>query len=177
MQSPSPYFTTTHSVAPSRYNERVNHNNLTYTQFIAAIAHAENRFAQIRQKYPRIKAYLVISLRGEQAEDLSHLDTILRHFPTLISGGPKTTELRRQLKIPIPKPEEYTVRAERLKIFQSYAEECTYLPEAQFELRFHYLDYDIIRELQKDELINQQLTPQTKASIRIVLGTVGEFVD
>lgn len=154
----------------------VNRNTVTYQQLCFAIAHAENRFARLRQKYPRMKAYLVISLQGAQAGELSHPDLILRQFPTLISGGSKTAELHLHLKIPIPEREEYTARAERLKLFQSYAEVCTYRAEAQFELRFHHLDYDLIRELQKEELINQTLTPQTKASIRIVLGSIKEFV-
>ena len=61
-------------------------------------------------------------------------------------------------------------------IFQQYAEESTYLGEAQFELRFHHLDYDLIGQLQQDDSVNQQLKLQTKASIRIVLGTLGELV-
>lgn len=154
----------------------VNQNTVTYQQLSSAIAHAENRFARLRQKYPRMKAYLVISLQGAQAGELSHPDLILRQFPELISGGSKTAELHRHLKIPIPEREEYTARAERLKLFQSYAEVCTYRAAAQFELRFHHLDYDLISELQKEELINQTLTPQTKASIRIVLGSIKEFV-
>ena len=42
----------------------------------------------------------------------------------------------------------------------------------RFEIRFLHLDYDLIRELQTDELLDRQLTPQTKTSTRIVLGTV-----
>ncbi|NLX23330.1 MAG: hypothetical protein GXY55_16890 [Phycisphaerae bacterium] len=34
------------------------------------------------------------------------------------------------------------------------------------------MDYELIWKLQTDELVDRNLTPQTKASIRIVLGTV-----
>ncbi len=43
------------------------------------------------------------------------------------------------------------------------------------EIRFDHLDYDLIFKMQKDPLVSQQLTPQTRASIRIVLGTVQEI--
>lgn len=40
------------------------------------------------------------------------------------------------------------------------------------EIRFKELNYDIIFEMQKDPLVSQKHTPQTKASIRIVLVTL-----
>jgi hypothetical protein len=43
------------------------------------------------------------------------------------------------------------------------------------ELRFDHLDYALIARLQADELVDRELTPQTRASIRIVLGTLAAF--
>jgi hypothetical protein len=43
------------------------------------------------------------------------------------------------------------------------------------EIRFKALDYNIIDELRKDPIISLKHTPQTKASIRIVLGTLDEL--
>jgi len=43
----------------------------------------------------------------------------------------------------------------------------------QFLARIN-LEYDLIWKLQTDELVDRELTPQTKASIRIVLGTVSQ---
>jgi hypothetical protein len=43
------------------------------------------------------------------------------------------------------------------------------------EVRFDRLLYDLIFALQKDSLVSQEHTPQTKASIQIVLGTVREI--
>jgi hypothetical protein len=154
----------------------VNHNTLTYQQFLAAIDHTKNHFAMLRKKFPQMKAYLVLALRGEQANDLSNLVNILREFPSLISDGDTTADFRRHLKATKQQNGEANERAAWQKLFQQYAENSTYLGGAQFELRFHHLDYDLIRQLQQDDSVNQQLTPQTKASIRIVLWTVGELV-
>ena len=43
------------------------------------------------------------------------------------------------------------------------------------EIRFKWSDCDMIFALQKDELISQEHTPQTKASIRIVLGVLRDL--
>ena len=43
------------------------------------------------------------------------------------------------------------------------------------ELRFARQNLEQIFEMQKDPLVSQKDTPQTKASIRIVLGTLDEL--
>jgi len=50
-----------------------------------------------------------------------------------------------------------------------YDEKC------QIEIRFLDLKYDLVWKLQADDLIDRNLTPQTKASIRIVLGTLAQL--
>ena len=50
-----------------------------------------------------------------------------------------------------------------------------FVGHSQVELRFHELNYELIWKLQIDELVDRRLTPQTKASIRIVLGTLEHF--
>jgi hypothetical protein len=47
-------------------------------------------------------------------------------------------------------------------------------PSVNIELRFDDLDYDIIKELRQDPLIDRYLTPQI-GGIRIVLGTIWDF--
>ena len=42
----------------------------------------------------------------------------------------------------------------------------------RIELRFDELRYTLVEQLQKDPLVDGELTPQSRASIRIVLGTV-----
>lgn len=101
---------------------------------------------------------------------------MLREFPLLNNEGETTANFRRHLKTRKLQNGEANESAEWQKLFQQYAEESTYLGEAQFELRFHHLDYDLIGPLQQDDSVNQQLTPQTKASIRIVQGLLRDFV-
>ena len=43
---------------------------------------------------------------------------------------------------------------------------------ARIEVRIHVLRYGIIRKLKKDPLIDRELTMQSDASIRIVMGTL-----
>jgi len=43
------------------------------------------------------------------------------------------------------------------------------------ELRFSDLKYDLVWKLQRDDLVDRHRTPQTKASILIVLGTLAQF--
>jgi hypothetical protein len=50
------------------------------------------------------------------------------------------------------------------------------LPDALFEIRFGHLNYGQIRRMQKDDRVDATRTPQTSASIRIVLCSVVDFV-
>lgn len=58
-----------------------------------------------------------------------------------------------------------------------YSEQLEVTDDTFIELRFKRLEYDLIYSLQSDPLVSQKYTPQTKASIRIVLGTLKEFND
>jgi hypothetical protein len=55
------------------------------------------------------------------------------------------------------------------------APQLKYYGECQVEIRFNRLNYELIWKLQVDDLVCRNLTPQTKASIRIVLGTLAQF--
>ena len=50
-----------------------------------------------------------------------------------------------------------------------------YDEKTQVEIRFNDLKFDLVWKLQVDDLIDRNLTPQTKASIQIVLGTLAQF--
>lgn len=54
----------------------------------------------------------------------------------------------------------------------SLLEQIEILETSNIELRFGELDYALIAKLQKDHRVDQRQTPQTGASIKIVLGTV-----
>jgi len=54
-------------------------------------------------------------------------------------------------------------------------EELDVKEETFIEIRFKEMMFDLIFALQKEPLVSQQYTPQRQASIRIVLGTIGDL--
>ena len=153
----------------------VNQPRINLSQFQEALAAANRHFAKIRKKYPTLRAYLVLSLRGGQTKLNNELVDSIREFPSLLLDNPaktKTLELIKKLK---PKesttPEQIQLKAE----LKDSANDLKFDGSVQVELRFHDLDYDLIWKLQFDELVDRELTPQTRASINIVLGTLNRF--
>ena len=122
-----------------------------------------------------MKAYLVLALRGKQTEDLHDWESILRTFPHFISDGPYADALQQMIRAPKPKDLSAEELAHHSNRFQQYAETTTYQPDALIELRFHDLDYPLLDQLRLDPLVDPTLTPQTRASIRIVLGELWVF--
>ena len=61
------------------------------------------------------------------------------------------------------------------KQFDQMASRLQYDESCQVELRFSDLKYELVWKLQMDDLVDRNLTPQTKASILIVLGTIAQF--
>lgn len=159
---------------------------LNYAQLQIAIATAKRRFDLIRQKYPELKAYLVLSLPGEQTDIDSSPIQILDEFPTMVlESAAKTNALPLLHRLNKLKEEDATSvesksRKQEMKKLESqldaFSPKFRYDEKSQIELRFHVLNYEPIWKLQADELVDRDLTPQTKASIRIVLGTLEHFI-
>ena len=148
---------------------------LNLSQFKEALAAANRHFAEIRKKYSTLRAYLVLSLRGGQTKLDNELPDSIREFPSLLLDNPaktKTLELIKKLKPKeSTKPEQIQLKAE----LKDLAKDLEFDGRVQVELRFHDLDYDLIWKLQSDDLVDRELTPQTRASIQIVLGTISKF--
>ena len=93
----------------------------------------------------------------------------------MLSGGNAKTRMTEFLRK--DRPEASLL--DETKIWKARFEDLTlpleFKASVQAELRFHNLDHSLIWKLQSDELIARHLTPQTKASIRIVLGTLSHF--
>lgn len=145
---------------------------LNLEQLQRSVAAAKHRFALIRKKYPELKAFLVLSSPHGQTDIDSSPLKILNEFPAMIvNDHAKTTalQLRSRLESEImigSEAERITAQLNQLAGHFHYDGQC------QIETRFHELNYDLIWRLQKDDLIDRRLTPQTKASIRIVLGSL-----
>lgn len=158
---------------------------LNLEQLRTAVAAAIRQFESIQKKYPSLKAYLVLSMpsgqveigmppaeilaifRGMVIDDAAKAEGLelisrLKALKAQAEKGGETDQLKRQAA-------EAKQRLEELATHFKYDEKC------QVEIRFKDLDYDLVWKLQADELVDRKLTPQTKASIRIVLGTLARF--
>lgn len=163
-------------------------NQINYSQFQKALSAARDLFTQIHKKYPDLRAYLVIAFRGEQTDLENNLIQSILEYPSIVLDGPaksRTLELIKQLRhLNKPKPAESPAskKSRELKI-KIIREEINLLLEdleldgrIQVEIRFRNLVYDLVWKLQVDDLVDRNLTPQTRASIRIVLGTISQML-
>ncbi|MGD1086808.1 MAG: hypothetical protein ABSA47_18890 [Verrucomicrobiota bacterium] len=160
---------------------------LKLDQLRVAVAAAKRHFDLIRKKHPDLDAklwngdpvsFLVLSLPGGQTGINSSPTQILREFPAMVvDDTAKTSALDLLARLKIldwkaatgPETERLKEQLDRLGPQLKYDEHC------QVEIRFNDLTYDLVWKLQKDDLVDRDLTPQTKASIRIVLGTLAHF--
>ena len=108
-------------------------------------------------------------LKGWSARDLAQAGI----SPTLLEKLKEMEQTQNELKdYEAQKRAELNTLQDEL---QQLAATLQYDPECQIEIRFSDLKYDLVWELQADDLVDRNLTPQTKASIRIVLGTLAKF--
>lgn len=154
----------------------VNHEPVTLALFHQSIAAAIRHFALVREKHTEMRAYLVISSHGRQVDIAQPLKQMIQEHPGLLVDGKAKSEFLTFLRQTgtrkrTPKWEKHIQKF----YFEELSAALEFDPSQQFELRFHHLDYPLIEKLQSDPLTNQTLTPKSKASIRIVLGTVGGF--
>jgi len=149
--------------------------NLNPDQFHEAVTAAIRRFSTIRKKYPALKAHLVLSSRGDQTRIDASLQQMIEEFPALLpEGGPKAAILV-FLKTPVPQKPTDDEKKQWSERFHELAETLEFDGKTHVEIRFDQLVYDLVWKLQADEMVDRRLTPQTKASIRIVLGTLAYF--
>lgn len=100
---------------------------------------------------------------------------MIDEFPTLMVAGKAKVQMLSFLKQPKPEKPTEAQKAQWNVRFQELANDLEFDGESQVEVRFHHLDFELIGKLQTDDLADRDLTPQTKASIRIVLGTISRF--
>ena len=157
---------------------------LKQAQLQTAVASAKRRFEQISEKHPELKgrlptgapvASLVWSLPGGQTEIDSSPMQILTKFPAMVVESATKTSALNLLSL----QSKALSGAEAVQAIKQQLN--TLLPQFDFdekcqvEIRFNELRFDLIWRLQTDDLVDRDLTPQTKASIRIVLGTLAQF--
>jgi hypothetical protein len=160
---------------------------LNLDQLHVAVAAAKRQFDLLRNQYPELKAkllngkpaaILVMSLPGGQTGIDSSPTQILDEFPAMIvDDSIKVSALALLSRLKLLESEATTSpEAERLRNqLDKLALQLKYDEQCQVEIRFNRLNYDLIWKLQVADLVDRSLTPQTKASIRIVLGTLAQF--
>ena len=150
--------------------------HLNYDQLQTGVVAANRHFALIRKKYPELKMYLVLSLPSGQAKIGSSPKEILKEFPALVLNDAAKALILDFLKNKEPKDATDADKKRLREQFENLAAELSYDGNCQVEVRFDAIEYELLWQLQSDELVDRALTPQTRASIRIVLGTISQFV-
>ena len=155
------------------------------TELERVVARARARLKALKARYPRLDAWLVLALREHQVDLASDLPKILTTFPGVFEAS-----VHRRAAEPIGKriveadknwvdltQAERRVRQELMANLAPLETKLTVSSNVLVELRFETLEYALIDELRRDGLVDRDRTPQTRASIRIVLGTARELGD
>jgi len=122
-------------------------------------------FKKIKEKHNTLSGYLVFSSPNGQCELTDNMEKILSEFPDMVHDS----------KV---KNEAISLINKKLSIEQMLTKKELDIKEDTFiEIRFAQPNLDLIFAMQKDPLVSQKHTPQTQASIRIVLGTLGELLN
>lgn len=147
-------------------------------------ANAQNIFRRLKSKYPTLDAYIVVGTQYGQTEPVPDGFKFLEHIPSAFVDSLE----RKEALILYDTYKELSRRNRDLKnaFIKSLSDQCRdrlalllstmeIMESVQLQLRFGDLDYDLISILQSDSLIDQALTPQSRGSIKIVLGTLSSL--
>ena len=140
-----------------------------------AVATSAEIFKDLRKKFPALKAFLVLAHKDETMGLTTNPADILTGCPKMVVDSSAKRESLRLLAE--KKKRKLAGRNEDTdqRIINALAASLNnlqFIPEVQIELRFIDLKYNIVWALQADPVIDRKLTPQTKASIRIVFGNL-----
>jgi hypothetical protein len=168
---------------------------MTQEDLIKAIDQAKSIFKTMMDNDPglkELKGYLVLSSPHGQfqiTDDPLKISKILKEFPAMISDsefrdkGIELIETIQGLEVELKNVARGNTKAAEI---QKKIENASHLLDANLkkiefkedtfiEIRFERPILDLIFKMQKDPLVSQVHTPQTRASIRIVLGTLREL--
>ena len=161
---------------------------MNITELVIVAGKANTLFKKIKEKYPKLAGYLVYSSPHGQCNLTTDLFEILKAFPAMIvdsSQKEKTMTLvqtivllEKEKKDNVNAKETVTEKIKQLKNdLSQMINELVLRDDTFVEIRFDEkkVNLPLIDELRKDELVSRVHTPQTKASIRIVLGTLRDL--
>jgi len=167
---------------------------MTKEDLITAIDKAKNAFKTMMDNDPglkELKGYLVLSSPHGQfqiTDDPLETLRILKEFPTMISEskfkdkGIELIETTQGLEVELKNAARGNTKAEIQKkienashLLNANLQKIEFKEDTFIEIRFKRPILDLIFKMQKDPLVSQVHTPQSQASIRIVLGTLVEL--
>ena len=130
-------------------------------------------FAKLQSEYPDMRAYLVLAHRCRQTELTSNPIRILEDGESMIvSDDIKREALRLLLE---KRRMESAAASEKaiqpvIKALAAWGRDLRFVPEIQIAIQFHVLRYALGGALQSNPSVDRELTPQTRASMRIMIG-------
>lgn len=131
-------------------------------------------FAEIRARYKDLQPYMVFaSPYGQLPLDTGPLQ-ILRVFPWMAADNEakaRAVQMENMVHAWNAKGRKVDPDKDRHAEAEIHtqAEKLTFRGDVNIELRFGQLKYELIWQLQQDPLVDRELTPQTRASTRIVI--------
>lgn len=166
-----------HSSSPESANYP---QSLTPDRFHTSCERARELTKGLRVDYPSTKPYLVVAIAGEFVREDTSLIEKLKTTPAVFRDNSSKTAVLKHLRKDLPKELHQKGNETRLKRWkQAWENRLTELstglrlkPDALFEIRFGHLHYEEIWKMQTDPRVDRTRTPQSKASIRIVLGSL-----
>lgn len=145
------------------------------TEIELAAARAQDVLKRLREEHPKLKAYLVFAHRTQQTDLTTNPHEILVQCGDMVVAN----AAKQQALNLISEKKRLEASGASAGAIHRLSTDLTdrlktlhFAPDAQIEIRFHELSYELIWALQAHHLVDRTLTPQTKASIRIVLGTL-----
>jgi hypothetical protein len=150
---------------------------------------AKKQNKMIMYQYPRLSGYPVFSSQFGQCELKSELAYILMTFPNMIQDSDDKayaslltntiSKLEAEKKKANTRGDSTDALSKKIQgtmtELNQFTDKLEIKEETFVELRFEKPILEAIFQLQKDPLVSQVHTPQTMASVRIVLGTLGEL--
>lgn len=145
-------------------------------QLYIAVEHANSLFKILGGKYHKLKAHLVLSSPFGQCDLTDDLVKILKSFPEMIVDSDNKKYCLKLLDKEKKYKNDNVKLSEVKKELSSFSDSLTINKDVFIEMRFaSSTELDLIFTLKEDSLVSSQYTSSSRASIRVVLGTVEEI--
>ncbi len=152
-------------------------------QLCIAVDHASKILKKVMAKYYNLKGYLVFSSTSGQCDMTNNPIEILKQFPEMVEDSDnKKFALKLIEEISLlgkdKKDASLSIKGKILILshgLNEFKDRIVVKKETFIEIRFSRQNYEQIFEMQMDPLVSQKDTPQGRASIRILLGTLDEL--